>query len=621
MTGRGFPPALAVALALSFLGTCAACRTAHAGESPRIVNGVPTQERPTTGALLIGFDGFLGGICSGTLVGCQHFVTAAHCVCVGADFATCGTPDPTRYRVYLQHAGVLGVSAIAVHPSFSFGTAGDVAVLTLTSAVTGIRPTPLNTIADPSVGTVGTVAGFGITGGASNDFGLLREGAVTISSCGAVASEPAHVCWTFDGAIGPPGTDSNSCSGDSGGSLLVNSGGQDLLAGVTSGGVSSNCLPLDVSFAGNIFQNRAYIESIGGADLSSTACGSIPQVGAAGTHVTAVSFSSPSTSELSCRRFVAKAYTTYTNAKLRLMQRCLGAVNEGLVTGPCPDAVALARMAKAERRVRFLAATIGIPCTPAVVGAMGAANACAGARDLDELQGCILAAANTAVDDLLDAEYAETDPGGAIADVGLRACQVAIAKAASRYGIARLRLLIKCQTSADKGKILSCPDAATQAKIATNAGKLPSGISVACTDEQIATLNSGGSFGGGCGAARSVATLASCETARHDAETDVLFALLDPVAARRHTSVSIPPNTARLRITLNGIDTGVNDLHIYARRDVPPTATVSDARSTNGGVYEGIDLVAPASGTWHVLVSPVAGGNVPYQLTVTAFGP
>jgi hypothetical protein len=38
-------------------------------------------------------------------------------------------------------------------------------------------------------------------------------------------------------------------------------------------------------------------------------------------------------------------------------------------------------------------------------------------------------------------------------------------------------------------------------------------------------------------------------------------------------------------------------------------------------VYESIDLGAPTAGVWHLLVSPVAGRNVPYQLTVTAFGP
>src|SRR2546430_15565762 len=79
---------------------------------PRIVNGVPTQQRPTTGVLLLrnaSFSSFFG-ICSGTLIGCQHFVTAGHCVCNGGDFATCGTPNPADFAVYLQHVGLLAVS-------------------------------------------------------------------------------------------------------------------------------------------------------------------------------------------------------------------------------------------------------------------------------------------------------------------------------------------------------------------------------------------------------------------------------------------------------------------------------------------------------------------------------
>ncbi len=616
MTSRVRWRVFVVALALSLLGNWTVSRPAWGGG--RIVNGVPTQDRPTTGALLMSFDGFLSGICSGTLVGCQHFVTAAHCVCVGDNFATCGTPDPAHLRVYLQHAGVLGVSAVAVHPSFAFGSAGDVAVLRLTTPVTGIQPTGLNTLGNPSAGTAGTIAGFGITGGPSNDFGILREGAITLSSCGGVVPEPAHTCWTFDGAIGVPGADSNSCTGDSGGSLLAKIGGEESLLGVTSGGISPDCLPHDISFASSAFQNRAFIESVAGADLSPNACGSMAPLDTAGTHVTARSFNGMSKSELACRRFVAREYTTYAFARLRHMQKCLNAVNAGVSAGPCPDAVTFARIAKAEQK---LIATLARSCAPEVIPTIGVAGTCSGAPDLGALQGCVAAAAIAAADVLLDTEYADPTPSGAIADLGLRACQLSIAKAASRYGNYRLRVLTRCQTSADRGTIGTCPSAAMQAKIAAYAGKVLAGIDGGCSDDQVAQLSDRAGFGGACGGARSVTALASCETAQQDAETNALFGLLGPVAWRRYATVNVPAGTARLRMALNGIDTGVTDLDVYARRGGAPTAAVFDARSINGGVYESIDVGSPAAGTWHVVASPVAGRNVPYQLTITTFGP
>ena len=84
-------------------------------------------------------------LCSGTLIGCQTFLTAGHCV---ADDL-----NPAHYTVFLQHAGFFSVTSIALHPDFDFPV-GDVAVLSLGAAINGIRPTPINTTAAPAVGPV-----------------------------------------------------------------------------------------------------------------------------------------------------------------------------------------------------------------------------------------------------------------------------------------------------------------------------------------------------------------------------------------------------------------------------------------------------------------------------------
>src|SRR5262245_19218751 len=101
----------AVVVTLAVLGRGAA----HA--APRIVNGTPTGQFPSVGALLAANepDG-AEIICSGTLIGCQTFLTAGHCVCdtFGGACQPGGpwAPDPTQFFVFLQHAGIFAVSSI-----------------------------------------------------------------------------------------------------------------------------------------------------------------------------------------------------------------------------------------------------------------------------------------------------------------------------------------------------------------------------------------------------------------------------------------------------------------------------------------------------------------------------
>ena len=83
--------------------------------------------------------------------------------------------DPTAITVYLQHAGLFGVSSIAVPEDYVFGQSGDVAVLKLAQIVEGIAPSPINTVQDPPAGKSGTIIGFGLSDGARDDSGIKRQ--------------------------------------------------------------------------------------------------------------------------------------------------------------------------------------------------------------------------------------------------------------------------------------------------------------------------------------------------------------------------------------------------------------------------------------------------------------
>jgi hypothetical protein len=255
--------------------------------APAIVNGLLTSEFPTTGALLRGGDPDTAvAWCSGTLVGCGTFLTAAHCVC-STNGASCqggpGAPDPGDWLVFLQHAGFFAVESIAVHPDFAFPV-GDVAVLRLAAPVVGIAPTRIATAA-PAFGTPGTIAGFGRSGGSSDDYGLKRYGDVVTASCSGGISNTTSVCWDFASPVGAPGTDSNTCNADSGGPLLVDSGAGEVVAGVTSGGSSSSCLALDHSYDANVAFYASWIQGQAGDDLAAARCGSLAQVGEPGGRV------------------------------------------------------------------------------------------------------------------------------------------------------------------------------------------------------------------------------------------------------------------------------------------------------------------------------------------------
>lgn len=257
----------------------------------KIVNGFPIAGEPAVGLFDTGT-----GSCTATLIGCSTALTAAHCVCTdpvthqiltGAQCAQ--RPDlldPSNKFVFFHQAGLFHLASVAVHPAFVFGQTSDLAVLKLSSPVTGIAPTPLNATQKPGLQTQGTIVGFGLTEDGSSGAGIKRIGSLRLSTCAAAGLNGAnHLCATLAAPLGPPGSNSGTCHGDSGGPLFVNFGAGPVLAGVTSGGDSptQNCLPLNHLWFADEFKDRAWIEGAAGLDLGTSACGGVPAAGGPGT--------------------------------------------------------------------------------------------------------------------------------------------------------------------------------------------------------------------------------------------------------------------------------------------------------------------------------------------------
>ncbi len=231
-----------------------------------VVNGTPVVGYPSTGGLLRGTspDGAFMQ-CTGTLVGCDTFITAAHCVC--EDPTVCNTPiPPSQLYAYFQNAGTYPVASVAIEPAYSFPSFGDIAVVRLAEPVVGITPTPI--IRDnPALNAQMTIVGYGLTVKGLTDSGIKREGVLQRSACNGFP-DTTHLCFN------PTNSPSVSCSGDSGGPNFIDIGGVRHLGGVVSGGGTPDSCSDRQKFATNVAGFTSFIESNAGT-LGGT-CGPLP---------------------------------------------------------------------------------------------------------------------------------------------------------------------------------------------------------------------------------------------------------------------------------------------------------------------------------------------------------
>lgn len=276
---------------------------AEAGEAPgrlepRVINGELNWGTPAVGFFVSPrADGVTS--CSGTLIGCRTFVTAAHCLCTlvaegrvltGAECRKrADLLDPAGKRVFFQHAGFVDVAEVVVHPEFRLAQRSDLAILRLAEPVTGVRAARINQIGRVAHGTPGTIVGFGRTGSEENDRGLKRIGGLAFAPCHQ-APAATNLCYDYGLTSSAPGVGSGASGGDSGGPQLADLGAGPRLVSVTSGAsirdeVCPTCPRRFNAFSSDVFVERAWFEEVAGADLHTTGCGALPPTGEPGTFI------------------------------------------------------------------------------------------------------------------------------------------------------------------------------------------------------------------------------------------------------------------------------------------------------------------------------------------------
>lgn len=199
----------------------------------RVIGGtdVPNGKYPFVVALLdkrYGGSAYNQQFCGASLIDKDTVLTAAHCV--KGNVASNLRVTVGRTVLDSTQGQVRNVSRINIHPSYNASTqANDVAVLKLSSAVSGVRPIRLPATSNNGFETPGrslTVAGWGNTvaqpagGSAGSSYPQrMREAQVPVVSDATADRTYGNYVPSLMVAAGKTGKD--TCQGDSGGPLFA----------------------------------------------------------------------------------------------------------------------------------------------------------------------------------------------------------------------------------------------------------------------------------------------------------------------------------------------------------------------------------------------------------------
>ncbi len=216
--------------------------------------------------------------CTATLIAPNVLISARHCGIGPGGTVNFGpnSSSPTFSTT------VQSVSLPAGAGSLLDG--GDVAIVTLNANVPSGVATPMRFI-DETTGLVGmtaSMAGYGLNGVGSSGHGGTSDGlrwggqnVIDVYGSPASSSGANIISTDFDNGTGgnntiggsspsPLTNEATTAPGDSGGPVIVNVGGENLIAGVLSGGTSATSQYGDISWWTGTAVFRTQIEAMGG---------------------------------------------------------------------------------------------------------------------------------------------------------------------------------------------------------------------------------------------------------------------------------------------------------------------------------------------------------------------
>jgi hypothetical protein len=163
-----------------------------------------------------------GSICTGTLIGPNQIITAAHCLTntFGLKIASGTNPTPTPG---------LRIIKVRKHPRWSQGPF-DVGIVVFEGTLPpNLRPVAITPLGEISSGQQTILAGYGVTGEVRSDSGTLRKVTARIKNFQTLDKE-----FSMQEGLGV-----GSCYGDSGGPAYIELNGVLTVIGATSRG--NNC--------------------------------------------------------------------------------------------------------------------------------------------------------------------------------------------------------------------------------------------------------------------------------------------------------------------------------------------------------------------------------------------
>ncbi len=253
----------------------------HSDEPQTIVYG--TQDDSDTAALLLRRTGDARRVCSAALIAPNWALTAAHCVdrdgsqLTPADIEVVGGSE----------LDAVAVASIVVHPTWDgvhLSRTVDLALIELAETV----PWPVTAVVDTrtereliAVRAVTRVSGYGVTEHLAAGTG---DGVASQPRFASMRLESAAVCLDrfvgFDDGnflcgVELDGSDSRSCSGDSGGPVTADVAGRQRLIGVSSFGVSGCTADAPVGWS-RVASATGWIDEVTGLNILTTDAGSTP---------------------------------------------------------------------------------------------------------------------------------------------------------------------------------------------------------------------------------------------------------------------------------------------------------------------------------------------------------